>query len=282
MCQAGNGEWGESARAWLVGESDQVMGESDESRASAYGARPPVTPVIRITGWVIRWLLGVGDELVQMAVLSAVAVLLFAPALLAVIAAAIGVVGSLLSLVQIGVDFKAGWYPAVLAELPALRVATEVAFAGLVFLALLYSMNVLIAGMIGRRWQHLYLIPGVILSLPALAAYSVAAYLLTSMLEETTGWGTLTFVILFGYMGLDAAILGLLATDLRPPGRRNAAGSALPKSPIVSEDGQVKAVAEPEVPARKKAVGRSGGARMRFSYGWLQSMLPRRAGNDMQ
>ncbi len=241
-----------------------------------------MTPVIRRTGWVTRWLLGVGDELVQMAVPSAVAVLLFAPALLAVIAAAIGVVDCLLSLVQIGMDFKAGWYPAVLAELPALRVATELAFMGLAFLALLYSMNVLMAGMIGRRWQHLYLIPGVILSLPALVAYSAAAYLLTPILEDATGWGTLTFVILFGYMGLDAAILGLLATDLRSPGRRNAAGSALPKSPSVSEDGQVKTVAVPEVHVRKRAAGRTGGARMRFSRGLLQSMLPRRGGNDMQ
>jgi hypothetical protein len=46
-------------------------------------------------------------------------------------------------------------------------------------------------------------------------------------MAAATGWGELPFVVFFGYLGTNAALLGLLTTDLRPvPGKRLVATSS--------------------------------------------------------
>jgi hypothetical protein len=196
------------------------MGESDAHQASAYSARPQVASNKTIPQRIAYWLLGVGDEFIQLVVLCAAAVLLFLPPILAVLGIGAGGVNCLLVLIQIGKAWRAEQYDVLFAALPLLAGAAELAFAGLAYLALLYSLSVLISGMIGHGRQRFFLLPGVILSLAAVIAYSTAAYLLTGMLDTMTAWGDLPFVILFGYLGLDAAVLGLLATDLRRSVRR--------------------------------------------------------------
>ncbi|MGO8948323.1 MAG: hypothetical protein ACLQUY_11820, partial [Ktedonobacterales bacterium] len=179
------------------------------------------------------------------------------PPVLALIAGGIAGVNCIRLLLQIGKSFKAGQYDSILADLPALSSAAKIAFGSLAFLALVYALSVLIAGLIGTRRQHLYLILGFILSLPALAAYTVAASLLVRMLDSITGWGGLLFVILFGYIGLDAAVLGLLATDLRPGGRRVRTSSVRESSPDgVLGDGQETDVDTPTIRIRRKANSR--------------------------
>jgi hypothetical protein len=148
-------------------------------------------------------------------------VLLFAPVVLAVVAGGIAVVSFFQSTLQLWQAYNDAHFDALLTIFPAMESAAKIVCVCLAYLALLFAMNVLISGMIGRRKQHLYVIPGLALSLPALLAYGVASYLMIGALASVTGWGELPFVLLFGYIAVNAAWLGLLITDLRPVrGRR--------------------------------------------------------------
>jgi uncharacterized membrane protein len=167
----------------------------------------------------VRWWLGVGQEFVALTGVVTMAVILYAPPALALIAGGIACASCVIWLVQIQQAYSAGQYDLIFSDLPALALAATVAFACLAYLALLYGISVLVAGLIGHRRQHLYIIPGIMLSFSALLAFTAAAYLLIPEIAADTGWGTLPFVILFSCIGVNVAALGLLVTDLRP-GRR--------------------------------------------------------------
>jgi uncharacterized membrane protein len=212
----------------LVRESDQVMGNTEVSRATLYGARPPKRHEKAIGVQFVRWCLGVGQEFLSLTSVAVMTVVLYAPPALALIAGGIGCVSCVYWLVQIQQAYSAGQYDVILSDLPALSSAATIALASLAYLALLYGFSVLIAGLIGHRRQHLYVIPGSMLSFSALLAFTTAVYLLIPDIAADTGWGTIPFVILFSCIGVNAAVLGLLVTDLRPPGRARKARSVLP------------------------------------------------------
>jgi hypothetical protein len=169
---------------------------------------------------ILRWLLGVGEEFLLLVLLTVTFVLSFAPVLLALVGGGIALVDCLQHIILMWQAFKDAQYDVILTALPTLGSAVKIVCASLAYLALLFAMNVLISGMIGQRKQHLYIIPGLVLSLLALLAYTVASFILIGTLASMTGWGELPFVILFGYIGVNAAWLGLMITDLRPASRR--------------------------------------------------------------
>jgi hypothetical protein len=210
------------------------MGNTEISRAALYGARPPRRQEKAIAVQLARWWLGVGQELVRVAGVVTMAVILYAPPALALIAGGIAGVTCIFWLVQILQAYSAGQYDLILSDLPTLTFAATIALASLAYLALLYGFSVLIAGLIGHRRQHLYIIPGSMLSFPALLAFTTAAYMLIPEIAADTGWGTVPFVILFSCIGVNVAVLGLLITDLRPGrGARRRARSALPYHRVI-------------------------------------------------
>jgi uncharacterized membrane protein len=229
-------KWWERAAAGvrLVRESDQVMGDTDVSRASLYGARPPKRQEKDVVVQFARWSLGVGQEFFKLTSVVVIVVTLYAPPILALIAGGMACVSCLFWLFQMRQAYGAGQYDLILSDLPALSSAAKIAFASLAYLALLYGFTVLISGMIGHRRQHFYVVPGIMLSFPALVVFTIAAYLLIRALASDTDWGTLPFVILFSYIGIDAAALGLLVTDLRPNGGARMARSVLPYNRAVA------------------------------------------------
>jgi hypothetical protein len=192
------------------------MGNTEVSRATLYGARPPKRHEKPLAIQFVRWWLGVGQELGRITAVSAVTVLLYAPLILALVAGGIACAGCVFWLVQIQQAYSAGQYDVIFSDLPALTFTAEIALASLAYLALLYGFSVLIAGLIGHRRQHLFIIPGSILSFSALLAFTIAAYQLIPEIAEDTGWGTIPFVILFSCIGVNVAVLALLVTDLRP------------------------------------------------------------------
>jgi uncharacterized membrane protein len=191
------------------------MGDTKVSPASLYGARPPKAREKSIGIRFVRWWLGVGQEFLTLTLLATVSVILYAPPALALIGGSIAGVSCVYWLFQIQQAYAAGQYDLMLSYLPTLNTAAEIAFASLAYMALLYGVSVLIAGLIGHRKQHLYTIPGSMLALSALLAFTAAAYLLISDLAADTGWGAIPFVILFCCIGVNVAVLGLLITDLR-------------------------------------------------------------------
>jgi len=195
------------------------MGDTKVSPASLYGARPPKRREKGIGIKFVRWWLGVGQEFLTLTLLATGAVILYAPPALALIAGSIAGVSCVYWLLQIQQAYVAGQYDLILSYLPTLTSAAEIVFASLAYVALLYGFSVLIAGLIGHRKQHFYIIPGSMLALSALLAFTVAAYLLVPDVAADTGWGTIPFVILFCCIGVNVAVLGLLVTDLRPDKR---------------------------------------------------------------
>jgi uncharacterized membrane protein len=195
------------------------MGDTKVSPASLYGAGPPKAREKGIGIKFVRWWLGVGQEFLALTLLATVAVILYAPPALALIAGSIASVSCVYWLLQIQQAYAAGQYDLILSYLPTLTSAAEIIFASLAYVALLYGFSVLIAGLIGHRKQHLYIIPGSMLALSALLAFTAAAYLLIPDVADDTGWGTIPFVILFCCIGVNVAVLGLLVTDLRPDKR---------------------------------------------------------------
>jgi len=176
----------------------------------------------------VRWWLGVGQELVRITAVSTMAVILYAPPLLALIAGGLAFASCVFWFVQIQQAYSAGQYDVILSDLPALSFAATITFASLAYLALLYGFSVLIAGLIGHRRQHFYIIPGSMLSFSALLAFTIAAYQLIPEFAADTSWGTIPFVILFSCIGVNVAALGLLVTDLRPARRTRKARFGLP------------------------------------------------------
>jgi len=204
------------------------MDNTEVSRATLYRARPPFRQVKAIAVQFARWWLGVGQEFLRLIGVTALAVLLYAPPVLALVAGGTACASGVVRLVQLQQEFGAGQLDQTLSDLPALGSAVTIAFASLAYLALLFGLSVLIAGLIGHGRQHLYIIPGSMLSFSALLAFTIAAYALIPDLAAYTGWGAVPFVILFSCIGVNAAVLGLLVTDLRPARAARRATSARP------------------------------------------------------
>jgi hypothetical protein len=187
---------------------------------------PSKLPPKDLVRWILRNLLGVGEGILLLFLTIAAAVFVYAPVVLAVIAVGAAVVRVVISLISLAQAVAAGRYQAILFGLPILEMAAKVAFAGTAYLALLFALNVLIAGLMRQSRRRLDLVPGLVLSSVALVAYIFFSYLMILELAAFTGWGQLPFVAFFGYLGSNAALLGLLSTDLRPVSRKRLEGAS--------------------------------------------------------
>ena len=198
-------------------------GTSHSSRSSSvspYGVVQPEAPEDDRGRRIISWLREMGAEFLALAALLVIALFLALPLLLALVAGSVGGVTCLLALVGAWQSFHAAHYQAIANDFPTIEDSAKIAFAGIAYLALLFALNVLIAGLIGRRRQHLYLIPGMLLTFPALVVFTISATLIIRMISGMTGQPELPFGIFFGYAGLAAVVLALLLTDLRTKRRR--------------------------------------------------------------
>jgi hypothetical protein len=169
---------------------------------------PPKAPPKDLVHQIPGNLLGAAERILLFLLMITVAAFVYAPVALALIAVSVAVVRVVISLVSLAQAFAAGHYQAIFTGLPALELATTVAFAGLAYLALLFALNVLIAELIGSSRRRLDLVPGLILSIVAAVAYLVFSYLMIAEMAAATGWRELPFVVFFGYLGTNAALLG--------------------------------------------------------------------------
>jgi hypothetical protein len=104
--------------------------------------------------------------------------------------------------------------------LVAVDASSRFALAGVSYFTLIFSFIVLFAGLLGRRWQHMFVVPGVILCAPSIVIFTVAATLSFSVLAQRLylpGW--LQYPLI-GYALVDALLLAALLLDLRPSAHR--------------------------------------------------------------
>ncbi len=104
--------------------------------------------------------------------------------------------------------------------LPSLNAASRLALFGVSFFAVLFALIVFMGGTFGRGWRQLFLVPGVILAAPSLVVFVQGARL-TSVLMTQLGVARPIQLVVFAYLLLDALILALLMTDVRPRRSRN-------------------------------------------------------------
>jgi hypothetical protein len=124
------------------------------------------------------------------------------------------------ALVAIWGVFRAWDLAALFAQLRSARFVAVFALASGAYFALLFSLIVLFAGLFGRRWRRLALLPGILFGVPstllfvagmeAAAADFMAKYTLPGALAPLlTGYALVDVVLLAGYL-----------TDARAKGRR--------------------------------------------------------------
>ena len=104
--------------------------------------------------------------------------------------------------------------------LPSLNAASRLALFGVSFFAVLFALIVFMGGTFGRGWRQLFLLPGVVLAAPSLVVFVQGARL-TGVLLTQLGVARPIQLVVFAYLLLDALILALLLTDVRPRRRRN-------------------------------------------------------------
>src|SRR5579883_2967640 len=203
-----------------ISHSSRSSQPSRSSSASLYGVVQPEKPNNDKGRRIAGWLRDMGAEFLILAAMLAIVLFLLLPLLLALVAGSVGSVTCLLALVGAWQSFQAAHYPAIANDFPTIENSAKIAFAGISYLALLFALNVLIAGLLGHRRQHLYLIPGLLLTFPALVLFTISATLIIRMASGITGQPELPFALFFGYAGVVAVVLALLLTDLRAKTRR--------------------------------------------------------------
>jgi hypothetical protein len=158
--------------------------------------------------------------------LYAFAALCFAPPLLFLAAgvwSAVAYARTLLSLLHLLGDWQ---FSTFLGRLEAARLAARVALASGAYFVLLFALIVLFAGLLGRRWRRLLLLPGLLLTLPALVLFLAGV---EAAAEGIAGRfalpPSLAGPLLTLYALLDAVLLAAFLTDPRPGlGRRRRRG----------------------------------------------------------
>ncbi|MGZ6391384.1 MAG: hypothetical protein ACXWQZ_19265, partial [Ktedonobacterales bacterium] len=94
--------------------------------------------------------------------------------------------------------------------LVAVDTSSRFALAGVSYFTLVCSFIVLFAGLLGRRWQHIFVVPGVLLCAPSIVIFTIAATFSFSVLAPRLylpGW--LQYPLI-GYALLDALLLAAL------------------------------------------------------------------------
>jgi hypothetical protein len=115
--------------------------------------------------------------------------------------------------------FRAGDFPAVIRGLSALDLAGRTGFFSASYFLLLLALVVFFVGLLGRRRQHFYLIPGVFLAVLGVGGFIVAAQFLFASLHVAPLASAASRRLIVSYVAINAVMLAALLADLRPSRR---------------------------------------------------------------
>jgi hypothetical protein len=104
--------------------------------------------------------------------------------------------------------------PHAVALLNSLETAERVGFLALAYLALLFSLMTLMGGLLGRRWGRLYILPGVVFTLTAMAAVALGLlFALPLFTSATLSASWLTGAVIYAL--IDAPLVSASLVDTR-------------------------------------------------------------------
>jgi hypothetical protein len=156
------------------------------------------------------------------AVAAATLTILFAPAIVFVVAGCWAVFTFANTLYTVWRLLEHWQLAEVFARLDILDAADRVAVASAGYFALFFALVVLFAGLLGRRGQRLFLLPGLLFVIPSTALFGMGARLTGEELAARWGFSGPLQIALTLYALLDAIVLAAYLTDLRPRRRLRA------------------------------------------------------------
>lgn len=159
-------------------------------------------------------------EAAAWAAVALVLVVLLTPAVVLLIAGLWAIVTCIMSAVTIYQLIASSRLGDTLAPFQTLDLAGRVVGASASYFALLSSLLVLEAGLLGRRWRRLFLFPGIVLTIPSILVFYFAQRLLLDALGAIHLLSPLARTALMLYLALDAIVLGACLVDFRPRRRR--------------------------------------------------------------
>lgn len=175
----------------------------------------------------VRWehlrttLVSIGDRVLSSAIFGAAIAGLLVPPVAFLVSGVWSAVVYISGVWTLWQEIKAWRIADMFSTLVAVDTSSRFALAGMSYFALVFSFIVLFAGLLGRRWQRMYLLPGMLLSVPTVVIFTFAATLSYSVLASRfhlPGWAQYP---LTGYIFLNALVLAVLLLDLRPSTHRS-------------------------------------------------------------
>jgi hypothetical protein len=148
------------------------------------------------------------------AVSALVYVVLLAPVALAVVAAVAALATDGLAALTIVRLIKDGSLLQTGAAMNALSVASRIGFLAVGYLGLLFALNALLAGLLGRGQGRLFIIPGALLTASALVLLATSVALCWPLLALLNAPGAALIVAAL-YVALDTVALAMLFADAR-------------------------------------------------------------------
>lgn len=159
-------------------------------------------------------------ELAAWAVVAVVLVLLLTPGVVFLLAGCWAIVTYIASAVTLYHLIISSRFADLLDPLRALDLAGRVAVLSAGYYALLSALIVFAAGMLGKRWRRLFLLPGVVLTIPAGLVFYFGLHMTLDAVTIGHPWPLVAQTGLTLYLICDTILLAAFLVDLRPKPKR--------------------------------------------------------------
>ncbi len=180
------------------------------------------TPLTSTSRWVrLRLALAnVGDKMLSIAIVTAALIGLLLPPLIFLVSGLWNTVAYISGVWTLWHEITTWRIADMFTTLGAVDTSLRFAVAGVSYFALILSFIVLLAGLLGRRRQRVFLLPGLLLCAPIVVIFIFATTLSFSVLATRFPLAEWTQYPLISFVLLNALVLAALLLDLRPATRR--------------------------------------------------------------
>ena len=219
-------------------ETAEVMPLMPSDEAPAAGGMRYVLPLpgaltSRGTSGLLR---GVAGECLAWVAVLAVAVVLLAPVIVFLVAGLGAVYVYIRVLLTLWHLVKSYQLTTLAPLLDMLNGAGRVALACAGYFALLAALIVLMAGLLGKRWRRLFLLPGTVFTIPSALAFFFGLRLSLDSMGAALGLSPQAQTFLTVYLLLDTILLAAALVDVTPRHRarraRRRRGASMPLAPV--------------------------------------------------
>lgn len=197
--------------------SERALDDSPDSLPRVVNAIP-LTPQLR---WARarKALAHIGDKTLSIAIFSIAMVGFLVPPAVFFISGLWGSITFVSSVVTLWREISTWRLADMFTSLATVDTSGGFALAGVSYFALIFSFIVLFGGLLGHRWQRIFVMPGILLCAPSVIIFTFAATLSFSVIASRLLLPKWLEYPLIGYALLNALMLAVMLLDLRPSRR---------------------------------------------------------------